>query len=175
LTVARTALPLAQPPADWVDSYRRFRENAAKVHDYFEFVSNEPVAFTPLHKPVRESTIALVSTAGVHLATQPPFDEKTHAGDWSFRAIPSTASAAEIRITHGHYEHSAADRDPNIVFPVDRLRELATEGIVGSASPNHYGLAGFIPEAHHLLEETGPELARRLREDGAEAVILTPG
>ena len=175
MTLARTALLLERTPEDWIESYRRFRANAARVHDYFEFIRNDPVAFTPLRRPIRESAISLVSTAGVHLDAQEPFDEKTHAGDWSFRVIPAARPAAELRITHGHYEHSAADRDPNIVFPVDRLRELAGEGVVGSVGPNHSGLAGFVPESHHLVEETGPALVERLRADAVDAVVLTPG
>jgi D-proline reductase (dithiol) PrdB len=171
----RTAIRIAQPPADWADSYARFRANSAKVHDYFEFTSNHPVAFTPLARPIRESTVALVSTSGVHLRTQKLFDEKKHAGDWSYRVIPSQTPSSELVITHGHYEHSAADGDPNVVFPIDRLRELVAEGVVGALAPNHYGLSGFIPESHHLVEETGPELGRRLREEKVDAVVLTPG
>ena len=134
------------------------------------------VPWAPMAKPVRESVIALVTTAGVHRRADPAFDMTDPDGDPGFRVIPVDAPPAEVRITHKYYDHSAADRDLNVVLPVDRLRELAAAGLVGGVAPRSYSFMGHVDGAHvrTLMETTAPEVARRLHADGAEAVVLTP-
>jgi D-proline reductase (dithiol) PrdB len=90
--------------------------------------------------------------------------------------IPVDAERAAVTITHKYYDHTAADRDLNVVLPVDRLRELVTDGLVGGVAPRMYSFMGHIdgPHVRTLMEATAPEVARRLRADGAEAVVLTP-
>ena len=140
------------------------------------FVASTSVPWTPLRQPVRESTIALVTTAGVHLSADVPFDMTDPDGDPGFRVIPTEAPRGALRITHKYYDHAAADRDLNVVVPVDRLRELAEAGRVGGVAPRIYSFMGHIDGLHvrTLMETTAPEVARRLCGDGAEAVVLTP-
>jgi D-proline reductase (dithiol) PrdB len=97
-------------------------------------------------------------------------------GDPSFRVVPVDAARVEVTITHKYYDHTAADRDLNVVLPVDRLRELAAVGVVGGVAPRMYSFMGHVDRAHvaTLMETTAPEVARRLHADGAEAVVLTP-
>ena len=99
-----------------------------------------------------------------------------HDGDPSFREIPSDARKTDLTITHDYYDHSAADRDINVVLPLDRMREFAAERRIGGIAPFAYGFMGHIHGRHLsiLLAESAPEVARRLRSDGAEAAILTP-
>lgn len=129
-----------------------------------------------LAKCVKDSTVALVTTAGVHRASDPAFDMSDPDGDPSFRVIPSDVDPGELRITHKYYDHRAADRDINVVLPFLRLRELAAEGRVGAVAPRCYSFMGHIDRPHlaTLIDETGPAVADRLRADGAEAVVLTP-
>jgi D-proline reductase (dithiol) PrdB len=140
------------------------------------FIESTVVPWAPLVKPVRESIIALVTTAGVHLRSDPPFDMEDPDGDASVREIPSDADPGLLTITHKYYDHSAADRDLNVVLPLDRLRELVADGRVGGIAPRMYSFMGHIDGRHlaTLIEETAPALARRLRGDGADAVVLTP-
>jgi len=140
------------------------------------FVESTAVPWTPLAKPVKESTVALVTTAGVHLRSDPPFDMTDPDGDASFREIPSDSDPRHLVITHKYYDHSAADRDLNVVLPLDRLRELAASGLVGGIAPTAYSFMGHIDGRHlmTLVEDTAPAVAQRLRADGAEAVFLTP-
>ncbi len=140
------------------------------------FVESDSVPWTPMDKPVRESVIALVTTAGVHRRVDPAFDMTDPDGDPSFRVVPIDAPRGDVTITHKYYDHSAADRDLNVVLPVDRLRELHAAGQVGGVAPRVYSFMGHVDGAHlgTLMETTAPEVARRLRADGAEAVVLTP-
>ncbi len=140
------------------------------------FVEAEGIPWAPMKKPLRETVMALVTTAGVHVKTQPPFDMDDPNGDPSFRVIPADIRKEELVITHNYYDHSAADRDLNVVLPLDRLKELQLEGVISGIAPFVYGLMGHIdgPHVETLVQQTAPEVARCLKRDGAEAVFLTP-
>jgi D-proline reductase (dithiol) PrdB len=127
--------------------------------------------------PLPRAAVALVTLAGVHLKTQAPFDMQNPDGDASFRVIPGTVDPADLTITHDYYDHTAADRDVNVVFPIERLRELAAAGWIGRAAPRHIGAMGHIlgAEERRLVAESAPAIARALREDGADYVVLVPG
>ncbi len=105
------------------------------------------------------------------------FDMEDHDGDPTLRIIPGNAPSSELTITHDYYDHSDADRDINIVFPIDRLRELEAEGFIGGVAENHYGFMGHIEGAHleTLVNETAPQVAEMLKKEGVHAVVLTPG
>jgi D-proline reductase (dithiol) PrdB len=124
-------------------------------------------------KPANESIFALITTAGVHLQHQPVFD--VEAGDYTVRFIPSTTQEEDLMISHTHFDRSDADQDINCVFPLTRLRELASEGIIKDVAANHYGLMGYIPNTNPLLEETIPLIIKQLKHDQVDAVILNPG
>ena len=127
------------------------------------------IPWTPLRRPVAEATVALVSTSGVHLATDPPFDL---SGDGTFRVIPRDTEAGELVLTHPAYDRRDAQRDLNLVFPLERLRELQREGVIGRLAGHHYGF-GLSPD-DRALAEPGRELARRLRRDGVDLALLVP-
>jgi D-proline reductase (dithiol) PrdB len=140
------------------------------------FVEGEGIPWTPFRKPLRETCIAMVTTAGVHLKSQPAFNMEDPEGDPTFRDFPADVEKAGLTITHKYYDHSAADRDINVVLPIDRLRELRDEGVIGEIASTLYSFMGHIdgPHLKTLMEETAPEVAERLVREGAEAVFLTP-
>ncbi|MFH2128071.1 MAG: glycine/sarcosine/betaine reductase selenoprotein B family protein [Pseudomonadota bacterium] len=134
------------------------------------------IPWAPLARPLKECTVALVTTAGVHPKGQSPFNMLDPRGDPSFRKIPD-GLLSDLMITHDYYDHKDADRDLNIVLPLERLHELAEEGIIGRVAPHHYGFMGHItgPHVTTLIEQTAPEVARRMSDQGVQAVVLTPG
>jgi D-proline reductase (dithiol) PrdB len=140
------------------------------------FVEASGIPWARLRKPLADCRLALVTTAGVHLGTDPPFDMTDPDGDPSVRTIPATAAPADLTITHRYYDHSAADRDLNVVLPLDRARELAAERRIGGLAPRVYSFMGHIDGRHlrTLMERSAPEVAERLVADGADAVFLTP-
>jgi D-proline reductase (dithiol) PrdB len=95
-------------------------------------VGSSTIPWAPARVPLPEASIALVTSAGVHLGRDPPFDMSPD-GDAGFRVIPGDARSHDLTITHDYYDHRAADRDVNCVFPLDRLRELAAAGRVGAS------------------------------------------
>lgn len=102
---------------------------------------------------------------------------KDRNGDPTFRAIDGTRPFSDLMITHDYYDHADADRDMNIVFPLERLRELQREGIIGRVADTHYGFMGHIlgPHLQTLVNDTAPEVAGRLKAEGVDTVMLTPG
>jgi D-proline reductase (dithiol) PrdB len=135
-----------------------------------------PPPWTPLRIPLAACTVALVTTAGVHLKTDVPFDMNDKNGDPSFRVIPGEIALDRLGITHDYYDHRDADKDLNIVLPLSRLGELVRERVIGAVAPFHYSFMGHIDGHHiaHLLTETAPEVARRLKRENVDAVVLTP-
>jgi D-proline reductase (dithiol) PrdB len=131
----------------------------------------------PLRVPLPEARIAVVTAAGVHVAGQRPFDMQDPDGDPTVREIPGNVDTRNLRITHDYYDHSAADRDINCVFPIERLRELVAAGEVGAVAPRHVGMMGHIMGSHveRLVRDSATEVAAIMRSDGVHLVLATPG
>ena len=135
-------------------------------------MSKRCIPYTPRFRELRESVFALVSTAGVHLRDQELFDVQ---GDNSWRLIPGDVQASQLMVTHDHYDHRDADEDINCIFPIDRLRELAQEGIIGGVSDKHLGFMGYTQNMRDLYERASPEIAKIISRSKADAVLLTAG
>ncbi len=127
--------------------------------------------FARPRKPLSECRLALVTTGGVHLPEQARFDIDDPAGDCSYREIP--AGATELTWTHAYHRHDEGT-DLDSVFPLWTLRELVEEGVVKELAPRHFSFMGAIHDPAPLVEETAPEVAEKLAEDGVDAVLLTP-
>ncbi len=135
------------------------------------------IPWTPVTKALEKSKIAVVTTAGVHHKDQEPFNMKDREGDPSFRIIDLRMPLSSLMITHDYYEHLDADRDINIIFPVERLKEFEKEGRLGPVADLHYGFMGHIIGRHipTLINKNAPEVATRLKRDNVDIVLLTPG
>jgi len=140
-------------------------------------MESEGIPWTPLKKALRDSTLAVVTTAGVHDKAQKHFDMVDPNGDPTFRTIDISKPLTNLMITHDYYDHTDADKDINVVFPIDRLREFEKEGTIGRLPDWHYGFMGHIlgPHIETLIKITAPEVANRLKSDRIDIVLLTPG
>ena len=92
--------------------------------------------------------------------------------DASFRVIPRGAEAADLAISHQAYDRTDALRDINLVFPLERLRELEAEGVIGRVAGEHYGF-GLSGSANELLAP-GREVGRRLASARVDIALLVP-
>ncbi len=135
-------------------------------------MSRRCIPYTPRSRELNQSTFALVTTAGVHLHDQEPFNVE---GDNTWRIIPSNVDSSQLMVTHEHYDHHDADEDINTVFPIDRLRELAGEGIIGGMSDKHLGFMGWSQHLRDLYERAAPEMAKIILRSKADGAILTAG
>ena len=129
------------------------------------------VPFTPFERKLEDVSVCLVSTAGVRLASDKPFDVD---GDATWRVIPGDAEAKDLRFDDAHYDHACVERDLNCVFPIDRVRELAAERRVGGLTTNHFSL-GYSQALRELREKTIPALVREVDRERPGAVLLTGG
>jgi D-proline reductase (dithiol) PrdB len=132
--------------------------------------------WAPVCKPLNQSRVCLITTAGLHLKTDPPFNMADPKGDPTFRIIPANVSQAELTITHDYYDHRDADRDYNIVFPLDRLHDLVDAGYLGGLTSRHFSFMGHIGGRHveTLQQESLPALLQLLKPEAPDFVLLIP-
>jgi D-proline reductase (dithiol) PrdB len=127
------------------------------------------IPWTPLRKPLSDCTVALISTGGVHLRSDHPFNLNS---DSTFRVIPKDAQPGDLAISHQAYDRTDALRDINLVFPIERLRELEAEHVIGRLAEDHYGF-GLMGSAAQLMPAI-KEVARRISASGVDLALLVP-
>jgi D-proline reductase (dithiol) PrdB len=129
-----------------------------------------------LAKPLSQARVALVTTAGFYLPSQEPFAQSFRHDDCSFREIPwgTPTEMLQIGQSSDAFDHAGIEVDRNLALPLDRLRELIDDGIVGEAASRHFSIMGSIIAPARLISETGPAMARLLCEDQVDAVFLAP-
>jgi D-proline reductase (dithiol) PrdB len=138
------------------------------------------IPWTPPTKPLTESKVALLSTAGISMKGDPPFDMDRERreplwGDPSWRRISSDASSATVEVNHLHIKTDYVLEDLNVALPLDRLRELVEDGVVGAVADNHYSTMGYQGADTSVLEnQSAPEIARSLLEEGVDLLMLAP-
>ena len=145
----------------------------AKGADIVQF-NHSP--WVEMRQNISQCRLALITTGGVHLRSQPPFDMKDPAGDPTFREIPADISVRDLTITHNYYDHSDADKDVNIILPIERIKDLKRSGDIGRTNHRHFSFMGHIKDQHRetLINETAPRVAAELKKDGVDIAILTP-
>ena len=138
----------------------------------FPCLEHDEAPFTPLKRELSQSKVGLVTSAGLHMRGDKPFEQ----GDPSYRVIPSSAQAKDIlqSQTSIGFDHTAFYKDMNVTFPMDRLSELAERKVVGSLAENYYSFMGAQRDPRKIIEVSAPEVAQRLVAEGVEVVLLTP-
>lgn len=131
----------------------------------------DTTAFT-IPPPLRDCTVAIVTTAGLRHPDQP--DWGFRSGDQSFRVFDANGPLILSHTSH-NFDRSGFVADLNVVFPIDRLREMAAEGVIKGVAPRHVSFVGNLDETMSTIRlDTGPAAAKVLRESGANVVLLTP-
>jgi D-proline reductase (dithiol) PrdB len=139
-------------------------------------LSRKCVPFTPFDRELARATVAIVSAAGVHRKDQEPFNIADELGDLTFRIIGQEAQASDLMVTHHHYDHADADRDINVVFPIDALRDLVAEGFIGGEAREHIGYMGYTMQLKRMYEETARQIAEEIdKKSRADVIVLTGG
>jgi D-proline reductase (dithiol) PrdB len=132
----------------------------------------ETTAFTA-PPPLCEATVAIVTTAGLRHPDQPDWGYRN--GDQSFRVLDGANRSLMLSHTSHNFDRSGFVADLNVVFPIDRLAEMAAEGTIKGVSPQHVSFVGNLEETLSTIRlDTGPAAAKLLREAGANVVLLTP-
>ncbi len=136
----------------------------------------DPVPWSPLKKPLGKCRLVLVSSAGIVASHQKPFDRTIRGGDPSTREIPLDVDMATLMETHRSkaFDHRGIQQDPNLAFPIDRLRELTEVGRIGSLNHRHLSLMGSITAPGRLIKKTMPLVVPQLVSDGVDIALLIP-
>lgn len=136
----------------------------------------DPVPWSPLSKPLSECRVAMVSTAAMIMPGQEPFDTEARGGDCSFRRIPAEADPRALIDTHpsDHFDHSGLAADPNVAFPLERLRESAGRGRIGEVAPFHLSFMGALTATGRLVKQSAPAAAAALKDAGVDVVLGFP-
>ena len=131
-----------------------------------------PPVWAPCTKPLNEMKIAIATAAGVHHKDDERFNL---SGDFTFRVVKDTMPSSELMVSHGGYDNSDVNKDINCMFPIDRLHELAKDGVIGSVAETHVGFMGGGGNQEKFKNETGPKIAEILKAEGVDGVLLTAG
>lgn len=136
-----------------------------------EAMSPVPKAAWVTPVPLAEATVAIVSTAGIHRRSDPPFT----IGATDYRLVPGDADFGDLLLSHisANFDRSAFQQDPNISFPLDRLREMSEAGEIGGVANWHYSFMGAMPNPMNF-EATGTEVGNLLAADGVDVALLIP-
>ncbi len=137
------------------------------------------IPWTPLKKPINQLRFSLMTSAGISLKSDEPFNmerekQEPSWGDPTFREIPSISVEGDIDVNHLHINTDYIKQDINVMLPLGRFREFETDGVIGSLAPTCYSYYGFQLDPKELLEETMPRVAEKMLSEGVEAVVLTP-
>jgi D-proline reductase (dithiol) PrdB len=128
-------------------------------------------ALMPLDRPLRESRVMIVSSAGVHLTSDEPFRP---TNDMSYRRIPQAAAPESLKPSHPAPVRRPGEQDVNVVHPYLRLAELADEGFIGGVTDFHLSVLGAIKKLTELVTDMAPAMADTAKAAGADLVLLVP-
>jgi D-proline reductase (dithiol) PrdB len=127
--------------------------------------------WTPIAKPLSRCRITLVGSGGIYRRGQVAFHTRD---DTSIRVIDSGTPTGELRTAHFAYDQTDARADPNCVFPLDRLNELAAGGEIGGVTDEAYAFMGGVYSTRRLEAETVPMLVERCLSQEPDLVLLVP-
>ncbi len=140
----------------------------------YKWSTFQTTTWTPLEKPLEKCRVALLCSSGISRKDQTPFSPLARS-ELTYREIPKETRSEELVINYAYYDHSDADKDPNIVFPIDRFRELEQEGYIGELAQINYGLGmGRMYKRTQLQTQLAAEIGRRLKGDAVDVLYCVP-
>ena len=123
-------------------------------------------------KPLDLAKIAIVTTAALHRIGEPGFE--LGDSDFHFEILPKDARDLALGHHSVNFDRGGFAADINVVYPIDRLEELADHGVIGGVADSHYSFAGNQSETvSEIRLDSGPLCAREMLEEGVDVVLLT--
>ncbi len=163
-----------------IDSYNWLLPSLKTYFASMETPAPETIPWTPLAKRLQDARIALVTTAGINIhGVEPSFDYEREQreprwGDPTYRLIPRGLQQERVQAGHLHINNADILHDVNVALPVHRMLELERQEIIGSLAPTSYSFMGYQPDTTEWRQKYAPEVARRMKEEDVDAVLLTP-
>lgn len=147
----------------------------AEVDSNFDFLEPGPIPWSSPRKPASASSVALLTTASLHLKGDVPFRAlEDRFGDTGYRTIPLNARPEDLDLDAPYVDRRHISSDPEVALPLRALETLHREGIVGPPAPRHASVSGGLVRPYPGLLETSERLAAMFHDDGVDAVLLLP-
>ena len=167
MTVSHNPAPIA-----YVDALANFY--GAQGHPPYQWTINDDAPFQPLNKPPAQARVTMLTSGGISQCSMPAWDPLAR-NDHRLDAVPADALSSDFQIHDAYYDHTDAEQDLNCQFPIDRLRELAAAGEIGSLAPRFWsGFMGRIYNRSKVTEESAPAFAEALHNDEVDLLIAVP-
>lgn len=117
-----------------------------------------------------QARVAIVSTAGLHRRS----DQAFNIGEAGYRVIPGDVNPNDLVMSHisTNFDRTGFQLDINMVLPLDRLNELAQQGVIDSVASYHYSFMGATDPVQ--MEQEARSLAKLLTNDRVNCVLLVP-
>lgn len=158
-------------PVCYIDQTRQLYDGLG-YPPYQWFHADQPPAFAMPRKTLAASRLGLISTAGTYVHGQVAFHYKD---DTSIRQIASCTPVADVRFSHVTENYLVeARQDPCAVIPLQALRQLADEGVVGQLAANYYSCMGGIYSQRRVREELVPALETAVATEVIDLLLLIP-
>ena len=158
-----------QSPIDYIERTRALY--SCLDYPAYTWVHEEEAPLSKLDKPLDQCKVGLICSGGIYLKGQVAFHYKD---DTSYRVIQSDCAQEDLRATHFAYDLKDAREDINVVFPLQTLRKLATEGLIKGIADGVYSFMGGIYSSRKVREYLAPSLAGQAIKDEVDLVILVP-
>lgn len=165
--LANPAVQSAFDHKDWAEAYTKLGYPRRDLGD-------DAVPFAPAPRDLASVRLTLISSSGLSAPGQPPFDDVDRLGDYTWRSLPSDLDLAETVLHHEHYNHASGNADRNVVFPLDRLRELRDQGVIGGLTDQQFTVMGYQPDWERTEDVLAPELVEQVMRQRPDAALLIP-
>ena len=153
-------------PGLWDTINERYPRSMVTKHD--------TVALAPLEKALSAARVGFVSSAGVQPKGAVPFDVVHPVGDYTFRRVPRDTSVADLEIHQIKYPTEGAVRDLNVIFPIERLRDLVTDGTIAGRTDDLFSFIGYNMDPDRFERTLAEELADAVAGEHPDVVLLAP-
>lgn len=157
-------------PVDYIPRIAR-KYTRLGYGEYAWVHNDDEPPWQPLRGPLRRARVGLVASGGIYAAGQVAFHYKD---DTSYRRISRDVDTRDLRAAHFAYDLTDVRRDPNVVFPIDTLRRLAAEGVIGEVAPRALTFMGGIYSARRVTEELAGPITRELLDQDVDVALFVP-
>lgn len=166
-----------------IDSFKYLPRLIALFYQNQEIEKSQTIPWTSFRSPIKQARFTIITSAGIYLKdSQSPFDLQREQkeptwGDPSLRIIPSSTKPEALAISHLHINPKTILTDINVVFPLQRMAQLAEQGIISGLTQHCFsvmGYQGFPPNTTTWREQTAPQIIEILQQEEAHGALLTP-
>jgi len=165
-------LPSVEPSPVAYIQQTRAQYDSLGYPPYQWFEAEDVPRLAPLSKPLKESKLGLVSTGGTYVSGQTAFYYKDDA---SIRQIPSSTDIEDIRFSHIMENYLVeAWQDPGVLFPIEQLRGMQKDGLIGALADDFVSCMGGIYSQRKVKEELIPEIEAAVNKQSLDVLLLVP-